>query len=76
MSVKHNVSCKVAIGSFTVFITISKKTNNAKTFHSKAKYTFFLRVHETFSRIDHILGHNRMKLELDYKRKTGKDTNM
>ena len=29
-----------------------------KTFHSNAEeYTFFLSVHGTFSRIDHILGH-------------------
>ena len=28
-----------------------------RTFHSNAEYTFFSSAHETFSRIDHILGH-------------------
>ena len=29
-----------------------------RTFHSKeAKYTFFSNLHETFSKIDHIIGH-------------------
>ena len=67
------------------------------TFHPKAaKYTFFSGAHGTFSRIDHILGHkqvlinlrrlksypasfsnhNYMKLEINYKKKTGKFTNM
>ena len=27
--------------------------------YAKKEYTFFSRVHETFSRIDHILGHKR-----------------
>src|SRR3712207_6309032 len=71
--------------------------NIYRTYHLKpAEYTFFLNVHEKFSRIDHILGqktslnqfkkiaiiqsifsdHNSMKLELNYKRKTRKVTNM
>ena len=28
-----------------------------RTFHPNAEYTFFSSAHETFSRIDHILGH-------------------
>ena len=33
-------------------------TNIFRTFHAKAvEYTFFSRVHGTFSRTDHILGH-------------------
>ena len=33
-------------------------TDIFRTFHPKAEeYTFFLRAHGTFSRIDHILGH-------------------
>ena len=28
-----------------------------RTFHPKAEYTFFSRAHETFSRIEYILGH-------------------
>ena len=29
-----------------------------RTFHSNTEYTFFSSAHGTFSRIDHILGHN------------------
>ena len=33
-------------------------TDTFRTFHPKAgEYTFFLRTHGTFSRVDHILGH-------------------
>ena len=59
------------------------------------KYTFFSSAHETFSRIDHILGqksslgkfkrieiissifsnHNAMRLEINYRKKTVKNTN-
>ena len=41
-------------------------TDIFRTFYPKAaEYTFFLRAHETFSRIDHILGH---KSALRYKK--------
>ena len=34
-------------------------TDIFRTFHTKAaEYTFFLSAHGTFSKIDHILGHN------------------
>ena len=67
-----------------------------RTFHPKAaEYTFFSIAHETFSRIDHILGHKvslgkfkkielitsifsehkAMRLEINYKKKTVKNTN-
>ena len=59
------------------------------------KYTFFSSAHETFSRIDHILGHkpslskfkkieivsnifsdhNAMRLDINYKKKTVRNTN-
>ena len=66
-----------------------------RTFHPQtADYTFFSSAHETFSRIDHVLGHktslsifkkigilslifsnhNGMKLEISYRKKTGKNT--
>ena len=66
-----------------------------RTFHPKAaEYTFFSIAHETFSRIDHILGHKvslgkfkkielitsifsehkAMRLEINYKKKTVKNT--
>ena len=71
--------------------------NLYRTFHPNAvEYTFFSSADETFSRIDHVLGHktklskfkktetisnissehNGMKLKLNYKKKTGKITNM
>ena len=67
-----------------------------RTFHPKAaERTFFLSVHETFSKIDHILGyksnlgnfkkteitssvfsdHNAIRLEINNKKKTAKNTN-
>ena len=67
-----------------------------RTFHPKAEeYTFFSRVHVTFSRINHILGHksslskfkkieiissifsdyNAMRLDINYKKKTVRNTN-
>ena len=67
-----------------------------RTFHPNAKeYIFFSSVHETFSRIDHILGpkssltkfkkietgssifsdHNAMRLDINYKKKTVRNTN-
>ena len=59
------------------------------------EYIFFSTAHETFSRIDHILGHksslgkfkeieivssifphhNTMRLDMNYRKKTGKNTN-
>ena len=70
-------------------------TDIFRTFHPKAtEYTFFSSAHGTFSRIDHILGHNSalskykkieiipcifsdhnaMKLEINHKKKFGKET--
>ena len=67
-----------------------------RTFHPKTtEYTFFLRAHGTFYRIDHILGHkpslgkfkkitivsgifsdhNAMRLDINYWKKTVKNTN-
>ena len=67
-----------------------------RAFHLKpAEYTLFSSGHETFSRIDHMLGHNAslskfkkieiissifsdhntMRLEINYKKKTTKNTN-
>ena len=66
-----------------------------RTFHPNAEeYTFFSSAHETFSRIDHILGHksnlstfkrievissifdhNAMRLDINYKKKTVRNTN-
>ena len=67
-----------------------------RTFHPNAEeYTFFSSAHETFSRIDHILGHksrlskfkkieivsrifldhNVMRLDINYKEKTVRNTN-
>ena len=67
-----------------------------RTFHPNAKeYTFFSSAHETFSRIDHILGpkssltkfkkieivssifsdHNTKRLDINYKKKTVRNTN-
>ena len=67
-----------------------------RTFHPNAEeYTFFSSVHETFSRIDHILGHksnlhkfkkieivssffsnhNTMRLNINFKKKTARNTN-
>ena len=67
-----------------------------RTFHLKAAgYTFFSCTHETFSRIDHMLGHktslnkfkkiwiildffsdhDSLKLEINYRKKNGKDIN-
>ena len=66
-----------------------------RTFHPNAeKYTFFSSAHGTFSRIDHIWGHNAnlskfnkidiisnifsghnaMRLDINYKKKTVKNT--
>ena len=66
-----------------------------RTFHPKTmNFTFFLRAHRTFSRIDHILGHksnldklkknetipsifsdhNAVRLDLNYRRKTVKNS--
>ena len=67
-------------------------TNIIGTFSSKRpEYTFFSRTHATFSRIDHILDHNKfektevipcifsdhhtMKLEVHHKKKSGESTN-
>ena len=68
-----------------------------KTFHPNAvEYTFFSSAHETFSRIDHILGHksnlskfkkiesissifsnhNAMRLDINYKKKSVRNTNI
>ena len=68
-----------------------------RTFHPNAgEYTFLSRVHGTFSRQDHILGHksnlskfkkieivsnifsdhNNMRLDINYKKKTVRNTNM
>ena len=67
-----------------------------RTFHPKTtEYTFFSSAHETFSRINHILGHksslgkfkkieiissifsdhSAMRLEINYKKKSVKNTN-
>ena len=67
-----------------------------RTFHPSAEeYTFFSSAHETFFRIDHILGHksnlrkfkkieiisslfsdhNAMRLDINYKEKTVRNTN-
>ena len=67
-----------------------------RTFHPKTtEYTFFSSAHETFSRIDHILGHNSslgkfkkieivssifsdhnaMKLDINFRKKSVKNTN-
>ena len=67
-----------------------------RTFHPNAEeYTFFPMAHETFSRLDHILGHksnlskfkkieivasifsnhNAMRLDINYKKKTVRNTN-
>ena len=57
-----------------------------RTFHPNAEeYTFFSSAHGTFSRIDHILGHksnlsifsdhNTMRLDINYKKKTVRNTN-
>ena len=67
-----------------------------RTFHPNAEeYIFFSSAHETFSRIDHILGpkssltkfkkietgssifsdHNAMRLDINYKKKTVRNTN-
>ena len=67
-----------------------------RIFHPNAEeYTFFSSAHETFSRIDHILGdksnlskfkkieiissifsnHNAMRLDINYKKKTVRNTN-
>ena len=67
-----------------------------RTFHLKVtEYTFFSSAHGTFSRIDHILGHNSsigkfkkteivssifsdhnaMRSEINYRKKTEKNTN-
>ena len=71
-------------------------TDIFRTFHPNAKeYIFFSSAHETFSRIDHILGpkssltkfkkietgssifsdHNAMRLDINYKKKTVRNTN-
>ena len=68
-----------------------------RTFHPKTmNFTFFSRVHRTFCRIDHILGHksslgkfkkiemipsifsdhNALRLDLNYRRKTIKNSNI
>ena len=68
-----------------------------RTFHPNAKeYIFFSSAHETFSRIDHILGpkssltkfkkietgssifsdHNAMRLDINYKKKPVRNTNI
>ena len=68
-----------------------------RTFHPKTiNFTFFSSAHETFSRIDHILGHksslgkfkkveiiprifsdhNAVRLDVNYRKKTIKNTNM
>ena len=39
-------------------------------------FTFFSSTHGTFSRIDHILGHNAVRLDLNYRRKTMKNSNI
>ena len=70
--------------------------DNFRTFHPNAKeYTLFSCVHETVSRIDHILGHksnlskfkkieivssifsdhNAMRLDINYKKKSVRNTN-
>ena len=70
-------------------------TDIYRTFHPKTtEYTFLLSAHETFSRIDHIMGHksilgkfkkiktvssifsdhNAMRLDMNYKKKTVKNT--
>ena len=44
--------------------TLSKMDliDSYRTFHPKTtEYTFFSRAHGTFSRIDHILGHRKLK---------------
>ena len=59
-----------------------------RTFHPNAEeYTFFSSAHGTFSMIDHILGHkieivssifshhNAMRLDINYKKKTVRNTN-
>ena len=66
-----------------------------RTFHPNAEHTFFSSAHETFSRIDHILGHksnlskfkkteivssmfsehNTIRLDINYKKKTVRNTN-
>ena len=70
--------------------------NIFRTFHLNAEYTFFSSTHETFSRMDHILGHksnfskfkkiemvsgifsdhNAMRLDINYKKKTVRNTNI
>ena len=68
-----------------------------RTFHPNAEeYTFFSSAHETFTRIDHILGHksnfskfkriaivssifsdhNAIRIDINYKKKTVRNTNM
>ena len=60
-----------------------------RTFHPKsAEYTFFPSAHGMFSRRGHMLGHKAssnkvkrikiisMKLEINYRKKNGKNTNM
>ena len=58
-----------------------------RTFHPNAEeYTFFSSAHGIFSRIDHILGHksnlsifsdhNTMRLDINYKKKTVRNTNI
>ena len=70
--------------------------NIFRTFHPNEEYyTFFSSAHETFSKIDHILGHksnlskfkkietvsgifsdhNAVRLDINYKKKTVKNTN-
>ena len=71
-------------------------TDIFRTFQPNAEeYTFFSSEHETFSRVDHILGHksnlskfkkieiistifsnhNAMRLDINYKKKTVRNTN-
>ena len=61
-----------------------------RTFHPKVEYIFFSSTHETFFRIDHVKPQHNMfkkteiissifpgiKLEINYKNKTGKFTNV
>ena len=62
-----------------------------RTFHPNAEYTFFSSAHGTFSRVDHksnlskfkkieivssiFYDHNAMRLDINYKKKTVRNTN-
>ena len=54
-SSKYKINKEIQVLNDT--LGLLELTDNFRTFHPNAEYTFFSSVHRTFSRIEHILGH-------------------